>query len=325
MVSRKRKISNIDVFLKMTKRNFLVFAKNKVRMFYTLLVPVIILFIYVLFLRQLEYDSISKAIPGIPESTIYAIMDAWFLSGVVALSSITMSIQTNNIIIDDKEKGINRDFASAPIHKTVVTLSYLIFNFIVTFGLCSIFVLVSFAYLGIKGEFLYSFPNVLLIFAMLLFICLNAASFNTLLCSFVNREVTYNSFISILSACLGFLIGCFMPLSLMPKVLQDICFFIPGSQCTALMRYAYLAEPLKHFSSTVDPAKFEILRNQVGYNLIFYVKDVLTAVDLTKNPIYQGGVIISPAIQCGIAAGYTTGFIGFSILNRKHTLKTNVK
>ena len=45
--------SNVSVFFQLTRRHLLVFFKNKIRLMYTLLVPVIIFAVYIFFLRQL--------------------------------------------------------------------------------------------------------------------------------------------------------------------------------------------------------------------------------------------------------------------------------
>lgn len=326
---KKVRVRNHEVFFQLTKRNFLVFTRNKMRMFFTLMVPIIILIIYILFLRSLELSSIREAINKIgtpvPDEILMLFMDSWFLSGNVALCSITISLQTNNLIINDKENGINRDFASAPIHKTVVTFAYMFFNFLITLLLCFVFVCVTFIFLAAMGEFYLTGIDVLTIFGVLAFITLSASAFTTLLCSFIDTDATLASVIAIVSACLGFLIGSFMPLSLMPKLMQDIVFFIPGTHATALMRYAYLKTPLETFGSQFDPSQLAVLRNQVGYNLTFYIHDMMTSVDLSKDPVLQGGVVIGPDIQAAITGGMTAIFMGFNFLSRKNTVRTNIK
>ena len=130
-------MNNINVFLNLTKRHFLVFFKNKIRVLYTLLVPIIILLVYILFLRNLELSTVQNIlyeleVEATPELTTYinTLVDSWMLSGIIILSTITISIQTNNIIINDKENGVNRDFASSPIKNSYLIGSYFLFNFI---------------------------------------------------------------------------------------------------------------------------------------------------------------------------------------------------
>ncbi|MCQ2791950.1 MAG: ABC transporter permease [Bacilli bacterium] len=328
---KKVRVRNHEVFFQLTKRNFLVFTRNKMRMFFTLMVPIIILIIYILFLRSLELSSIREAInsiegiPPIDDKTLMVFMDSWFLSGNVALCSISISLQTNNLIINDKENGINRDFASAPIHKTVVTFAYMFFNFLITLLLCFCFVCVTFIFLAAMNEFYLNALDVLIIFGVLAFITLNASAFTTLVCSFIDTDATLASVIAVVSACLGFLIGSFMPLSLMPKLMQDIVFFIPGTHATALMRYAYLKSPLEILGNQFNPTQLSILKNQVGYNLIFYIRDMMTSVDLSVDPILQGGAVITPDIQAYITTGFTCGFMGLNFLSRKNTVKTYIK
>ena len=50
---QQNKTNVLSVFGQLTRRHLLVFFKNKIRLFYTLLVPVIIFAVYIFFLRNL--------------------------------------------------------------------------------------------------------------------------------------------------------------------------------------------------------------------------------------------------------------------------------
>ena len=52
--------SNVSVFFQLTRRHLLVFFKNKIRLMYTLLVPVIIFAVYIFFLRTLELSTVDS-------------------------------------------------------------------------------------------------------------------------------------------------------------------------------------------------------------------------------------------------------------------------
>ncbi|MBD5632079.1 MAG: hypothetical protein HDP34_02460, partial [Clostridia bacterium] len=115
------------LFFQLVKRHLLVFFRNKIRMFFTLMVPFIIFVIYILFLRDLELNSVSSVLASSEEEIkalasdavfmkkVETLVDSWMLSGIIAISTITVSLQTNTIIVSDRENGINRDFASSPI------------------------------------------------------------------------------------------------------------------------------------------------------------------------------------------------------------------
>ena len=188
----KTKIRNFDIFFNLTKRHFLVFFKDKMRVFYTLMVPLIVLAVYVLFLRALEYSGIESALKdfGITlvkndplYDSVMALVDSWMLSGIIAVSTITIAIQTNNIIVHDKEDGVNRDFVSSPINNNLVVASYFLFNYIVTVLLSVIVILITFLYLLVNGEFMLNFIDILTIFGILLYSSLLATLFTLFFCS----------------------------------------------------------------------------------------------------------------------------------------------
>lgn len=172
----KSKANNADIFFQLTKRHLLVFFGNKVRVMYTLLVPVIIFVVYIFFLRDLEMLTIQNELikMGISDdATMWhyceTLVDSWMISGIIGLSTITVALQANTIIVEDKQNGVNRDFASSPINKNVLIASYFFYNFIVTALVCFVFYVICLIYLAVMGEFLITFANVMTVLAVMLY------------------------------------------------------------------------------------------------------------------------------------------------------------
>ena len=59
---QQNKTNVLSVFGQLTRRHLLVFFKNKIRLFYTLLVPVIIFAVYIFFLRNLELSTVQNTL-----------------------------------------------------------------------------------------------------------------------------------------------------------------------------------------------------------------------------------------------------------------------
>lgn len=291
------KKSNFSVLVSLTKRHFLVFLKNKIRVLYTLMVPVIVFLIYILLLRSLEGNMLESALKDLglynngvwvyPEmqKDCYTMMDFWMLAGLLGISAITISIQSNNIMINDKENGVNRDFVSSPISNKILITSYFFFNFLVTLFLCTIFLFICLLYLGCVGEFILSFADVMLIFVMLVVACLASTFLTIFICSFINREPTLASIIAIFSSAAGFLVGAYMPFALFPRVVESSCCFIPLTHNVSLLRYAFLNHALEGFkgkyAALLDANTFNGLMNKVGdfgYELHFFGMTVTPAV-----------------------------------------------
>lgn len=282
-----RFIRNIDMFFQLVRRHMLVLFRNKIRMFFTVIAPLIIFAVYILFLRDLELDGVKSAILEINTSlgltlnyadhakTIETVVDSWMLSGIIAISTITVSLQTNNIIVNDKENGVNRDFVSSPVGKGVLIASYFLYNFIVTVIICFIFLMVCLIYLACLGELVISFGDFMQILGILLYSSVSSVLFTVFICSFIKRDATMGSVIMIFSTAVGFIMGAYMPLGMMPPWVSNICGFFPGTYTCSMLRYSFMATPLSVLGGELAGVAggSELVQSVVGdfgYNLEFF-------------------------------------------------------
>lgn len=324
MTTKERKIRNFDIFYNLTKRHLKVFFKNKIRVMYTLLVPIIILAVYIFFLRDLELTSVNAALaemfkdsPEILKDSEFirarnSLIDSWMLSGIISLSTITVSLQTNNIFVEDKENGIKRDFISSPINKNVLIVSYFAYNFIVTLLISVVVLLIDFLYLAVANEFCMSFGDVLLAFIVLLFTTIFSTLSTIFVCLFVDSEASLASIIAIVSTAAGFLIGAYMPISMLPTWVQNICAFMPGTYTTSLLRFTFLNTPINNLGNLLGTYEnlnvdinqvIQLFINDYGYNVSFFgtyvtpewqtlVVVIFIAIFLVLNIIFGGKLTI---------------------------------
>lgn len=311
----------MTIFFQLTKRHFLVFFKNKIRVFYTLMVPLILLVVYICFLRQLELSTVQNMLHqlGIERTDelqkhVYTLVDSWMMSGLIALSTITISIQTNNIIINDKENGVNRDFASSPINKNLLIGSYFLFNFLVTLLICFVVLLICLFYLLVIGELVITFVDFLTMIGVLALACITATLMTILICSFIKHEPTLASIIAILSAVAGFLMGVYMPLSMFPSWIQNFCNFLPGTYSCNLMRFSFLKTPIQQFTNYVNGLHLnngqeliDSLTNNFGFHLNFF------------------GANIEIGYQCLMNIGFIVVFAILNVISSKYLAKVTME
>lgn len=312
--------SYIDMFCQLVRRHLLVLFRNKIRVFFTIIAPLIIFAIYILFLRDLELDGVKSAILEINtkqginlnyedyKKSIETVVDSWMLSGIIAISTITVSLQTNNIIVNDKENGVNRDFASSPVSKSLLIASYFLYNFIVTIFICFLFLIVCFIYLACLGEFVISFVDFLQILGILLYSSISSVLFTVFICSFIRRDATMGSVIMIFSTAVGFIMGAYMPLGMMPKWVSNICCFFPGTYTCSMLRYSFMATPITNMSGQLagiagGAELIESVTGDFGYNLTLFGASI--------NPGYQ-------ALALGI---FSILLIVINIFSANHLIK----
>ncbi len=284
-MNRENKKSYLDTFFQLTRRHLLVFFTNKVRVMYTLLVPIIIFVVYIFFLRDLEMLTIKNELikMGLDNdaalwSYCETLVDSWMISGIIGLSTITVALQANTIIVEDKQNGVNRDFASSPIPKSLLIASYFFYNFIVTLFICLVFFFVCLIYLAIMGEFAIGIVDVLIVLAVMIYSTVASTLLTVFICSFVKTEGTMMSIVAVFSTAIGFLIGAYMPLGMLPQWVQGICGFIPGTYSCALLRYGFMYTPLNELTGYVTNTLqlqnsgelIKVLTSNFGYNLNFF-------------------------------------------------------
>lgn len=295
MTAARLKPNYAEQFFNLTKRHLMVFFKNKLRVFFTLMVPFIIFIIYALFLRDLELTTVGGILDDLAEqygnpaiktlSTdetfmhyVRTLVDSWMLSGILAITTVTVSLQCNIMIVNDREIGVNRDFASSPVSRNVLIFSYFAFNIIVTALICIVFLFVCLIVLAGLGEFFISAADFFQIFGVLLYSSAVAVLFTTFICSFVKHDSTMASINTILCTVIGFLIGAFMPLAMLPKAIQYVCAFIPGTFSCSLLRFSFMSTPLGMLNEYLAgmssiPQSAELISEltlNFGYNVSFF-------------------------------------------------------
>lgn len=280
--------NQVLVTIALTKRHFLVFIKNAPTVLFTLMVPMVILVVYALFLRPMELNQIK---PLLPEQLIantedvrkvYGLVDTWMFSGVLAVSCITVSLNTCCIQVQDKEKGVSKDFISSPIRSSSIMLSYFFFNMLVTFAVNLIVYFICLIYLVCYGAFLITASDFFAIIGIILFSTISASLITFFICSFIKNESVLSAMLAIFSAAIGFLIGAYLPSSMLPKGITFLTTFFPGTYSAGLFRNYFMSSQVSQLEDLLN-SKYasyganeiiENIKSSFSFNLNFFGEDV---------------------------------------------------
>lgn len=264
----------------LTKRNMLIFFKNKTTVFFSLIAPILILVIYILFMGNLQVSMIQEQFPNLnlTQNEILSITNAWMIAGIVGISCLTVSLNSMFIAISDKERRVIDDFTASPVKLINLSLSYFISAFILTFIICFIFLIIGSLYLSITSNFVYIF-NLVDIFKLIGILLLSSLSAVIgLMCvtTFFNKTSTAASFTGIFTALIGFLIGAYLPSSILPSSVQNIANIIPGTHSTALFRQIFMEKALnsKDIIDKVSPEFITQIKEQYGFNLNLFGREL---------------------------------------------------
>lgn len=235
-------INDIKTLCSLVKRGIKIFLTDKATVFFSLLAPLIILMLYVLFLGDIQMNSVKGYMDDVPidESVIRAVVDSWMLAGVVAVSAITVSFSAMHLNIADRETGVSADMLVSPVKRRILSLSYLIYNFIITVIILTVVIVIAFIYLAASGSWYMSAGDAFSIIACSIISALSASIISTICALFIKTQSAHGTIVGILSAAIGFLIGAYMPISMFPDAIQYIILFIPGTYSSAILRNLFM-------------------------------------------------------------------------------------
>ncbi len=235
-------INDIKTLCSLVRRGIKIFLTDKATVFFSMLAPLIILMLYLLFLGDIQTNSVKGYMEGMPidDSVIRATVDSWMLAGVVAVSAITVSFSAMHLNIADRETGVSADMLVSPVKRRILSISYLVYNFIITVIILMVVIVIAFVFLAASGSWYLSAGDAFLIIACSLLSALSASIISTVFAAFIKTQSAHGAIVGILSAAIGFLIGAYMPVSMFPDAIQYIVLFIPGTYSSVILRNLFM-------------------------------------------------------------------------------------
>lgn len=260
----------------LVKRNMKIYLKDKMNVFFSVLAPLIVLLLYILFLGKMQVDSVMQmpefATSGLTRADIQALINNWMISGVLGVSCITVAINASVCMVRDKEDGARNDMLASPIKRWVIYISYIISAFIITFCICVIVLAISLVYLACTSGFFLTFVDVLAILGITVLGCISSSFFVVLLCGGIKSVSSLSAVNGVFSTIIGFLIGAYLPFSMLPKAIQYVGCFVPGTYSTGLFKYFFMRGIVADFSAKIPPESglVEQLMSQFSLELDFF-------------------------------------------------------
>ncbi len=237
----------------LVKRHIKMFVKDKMTVFFSVLAPVIVLLLYILFLGDMQVNAIMSSVRGSEfansvdmeeiESLARVMINNWMISGVMGVSCITVAFNANAIMVRDRERGNINDVLASPVKTWVIYASYIISCFIITICITFIVLFLSMIYLACTGAFLLSAGDFFAIVGITILSVFSAAFAMVLIISFFKTDAALASFSSVFTTAIGFLIGAYLPVSMLPAPIRYLTCFVPGTYSAGLYRNFFLRAP----------------------------------------------------------------------------------
>ena len=242
-------------FIGLTKRNMLVFFTDKGTLFFSMLTPMIILLLYILFLKNSLLSALQNAATGL-ENLVAAkdmaqFVNGLLLTGIISSALITIPYNALEIIVRDREDRVDLDMLSTPVKRFEIILSYFCAAVISAFMQTMVVLAVGIGILSMSGDMYLTALDIVKLVGAVFLGTVSSTSVFMVVMMFFKSMGTCGAFMGILSAVSGFVIGAYMPLSQFNKGIQNVCNLVPATGITVLIRNYLTGGILRHMDECI--------------------------------------------------------------------------
>ncbi len=225
--------------LRFTYRTLKVFFRDRVNVFFSLMAVAITVGIYILFLRDVWLKYAAGGLENGEE-----LMDAWLMGGMLSIIPVTSVLGAFSVLVDDRQRGIDRDLICSPLSGFARTGGYLLAVF-------SVGLLISLFGLGLAQWYISAGGGALLTVTQLfrvLGVLAYSTAFSTValyvLVSFFRSQGAFLTATVVIGVAIGFLTGCYVPVGFLPEGVQTLVKWFPPSHSASLLRKIFMEKPL---------------------------------------------------------------------------------
>ena len=246
-------------FLGLTKRNLLLFFKDKQSILFSLLTSMIVLALYLLFLKDTFVNAMDSAINQFPD--LSSLIDKndkdmfanlILLTGILGSTMITVPYNCLITLVKDRENKVDYDILATPLKRGQIILSYFVSAALSSVILTGIILAVGLATICMHGDIYLGTIDILKAFGVVALGSISATSIFMIIVLFLKSVSASGAFFGLLSAVSGFIIGAYIPISQFSEAIQTICNIFPASQITIVLRNVLINGLLEHMNTTLD-------------------------------------------------------------------------
>ena len=242
-------------FIGFTRRNLIIYFKDVLAIFFSLLTSIIIFILYLLFLKGTFVDALNGTLNGLESfvsgTDIDMLANGILLTGILGTAMITVPYTCLQTIVKDRESGVDSDICATPLKRWKIVLSYFTASTLCSFIMTSLILTVGLVVLNFMGDLHLSAQSLLAAYGLMFLGSVSSTALFMLAMLFFKSSSTSTAFFGILSAAAGFVIGAYIPLSQFSEGVQGFCNLFPASHITSLIRNILLSGIADNIDSSI--------------------------------------------------------------------------
>ena len=281
------------------KRNVLLFFKDWQSILFSLLTSIIVLVLYLLFLKGTFVSAIQSAMeqyPGlasmVPQKDIAMFANLFLLSGILGSAMISVPFSCITVVVKDRANKVDYDILSTPLKRGQIIFAYFVSAVLTSILLNSIILAVGLIGIRMQGNMYLNISQVIKAFSIVALGSISASAIFMIVVLFFKTVSACEAFFGILSAASGFVIGAYIPISQFSNEVQTVCNLFPASQITIMLRNILLNGLLDHINTSLQGVDQGMFVLSLKEYFTFQAKLFKGYLDMNKMLEYILGVIL---------------------------------
>lgn len=285
--------------LGLIKRNLLLFFKDWQSILFSLLTSIIVLVLYLLFLKGTFVSAIQSAMeqyPGlasmVPQKDIDMFANLFLLSGILGSAMISVPFSCITVLVKDRANKVDYDILSTPLKRGQIIFAYFVSAVLTSTLLTDIILAVGLIGIRMQGNMYLNISQVVKAFSVVALGSISASAIFMIVVLFFKTVSACEAFFGILSAASGFVIGAYIPISQFSNEVQTVCNLFPASQITIMLRNILLNGLLDHINTSLQGVDQGMFVLSLKEYFTFQAKLFKGYLDMNKMLEYILGVIL---------------------------------
>jgi ABC-2 type transport system permease protein len=267
-------------------RNIKIFVRNRVQLVFTIIMPFFFLFVFnAIFKNDNIPNPVNYMLAGITITTVFQ-------------TALTIATST----IEDIVSGFMKEVLVSPVKRIQIAVGQLLSAATIA-TLQGIIILIIGYFIGLKFT---SVATPFAVIGVMIVVGLVFSGLGLFIAALVKNSQTFQIVITAITMPLTFLCGAYIPLSLLPKVLQYIAYFNPMTYTTAFFRTIILEKT----SLTTDQL--------IAQQLAFKIGDIVITPPISMTIVVIFGVIFL------LLANFVFSNVDFSRINRSRSKEADI-
>ena len=281
------------------KRNVLLFFKDWQSILFSLLTSIIVLVLYLLFLKGTFVSAIQSAMeqyPGlasmVPQKDIAMFANLFLLSGILGSAMISVPFSCITVVVKDRANKVDYDILATPLKRGQIIFAYFVSAVLSSTLLTGIILAIGLVGISLQGDTHLNGIQLVKAFAVVALGSISASAIFMIVVLFFKTVSACEAFFGILSAASGFVIGAYIPISQFSNGVQTVCNLFPASQITIMLRNILLNGLLEHINISLQGVDQGMFVLSLKEYFTFQAKLFKGYLDMNKMLEYILGVIL---------------------------------